>query len=78
MYKKERWYEKLFFWFGLLFLSTYVLLPILNMLIASVKPLEEIQISGNSLLPEQYDFGTYIRMWKTVPLLDYILNTPAT
>ena len=65
----------IFFVFSLLILSTYVLLPIINMAIASVKPLEEIQIIQDSILPKNYDFNTYGRMWKTVPLLKYIKNT---
>lgn len=66
---------RFFFVLSLLILSTYVLLPIINMAIASVKPLQSIQITGASLLPDTYDFGTYSRMWKTVPLIKYIKNT---
>lgn len=66
---------QVFFVLSLLILSTYVLLPIINMVIASVKPLEEIQIIQDSIFPKKFDFGTYSRMWKTVPLMKYITNT---
>lgn len=66
---------KIFFVFSLIVLSTYVLLPLVNMAIASVKPLEDIQIITDSVIPKRFDFGTYSRMWKTVPLLKYIKNT---
>lgn len=66
---------KIFFVFSLIVLSTYVLLPLVNMALASVKPLEDIQIISDSFIPKKFDFGTYSRMWKTVPLLKYIKNT---
>lgn len=63
------------FWFSIAVLSVYVLLPLVNMIVASVKPLDQIQVIEGSFLPEKYDFGTYVRMWKTVPLIKYIANT---
>ncbi len=62
-------------WIVLAGLSVYVILPLLNMIIASVKPLSEIQVSSGGLLPSRFDFGTYVRMWDTVPLLHYIINS---
>ena len=61
--------------FSLCFLSLYVLTPLFTMIISSVKPLEDIQIMGDSIIPDEFDFGTYSRMWKTVPLLKYIVNS---
>ena len=75
MRKRTSLIEQLFFWGGLLGLSVYVLLPIGNMILASIKPLEEIQVTGANFLPSRYDLGTYVRMWKTVPLLGYIKNS---
>jgi multiple sugar transport system permease protein len=66
---------RIFFWFSILILCTYVLLPLINMMAASVKPLEEIQVITDSFIPKRWDFGTYSRMWRTVPLLHYIGNT---
>lgn len=65
----------IFFILSLVVLSTYVLLPLVNMAIASVKPLEDIQIITDSIIPKKFDFGTYSRMWRTVPLIKYISNT---
>lgn len=65
----------IFFVFSILVLSTYVLAPIINMAVASVKPLDEIQIISDSFIPKRLDTGTYSRMWKTVPLLLYIKNS---
>lgn len=56
-------------------LSVYVVLPLLNMVLASVKPLSEIQVSSGGFFPSRFDFGTYIRMWQTVPLSRYIVNS---
>ena len=66
---------KLLPWIVLAGLSVYVILPLLNMIVASVKPLSEIQVSSGGLLPSRFDFGTYVRMWETVPLLHYIINS---
>ncbi len=74
-FKLSKILYKIFFVFSLAVLSTYVLLPIVNMAIASVKPLDEIQIISDSILPKKFDFGSYSRMWKTVPLIKYIKNT---
>lgn len=68
-------WEKLLPTFIIVILSVYVILPLLNMIVASVKPLNEIQISKGGLWPSRFDFGTYVRMWSTVPLSKYILNS---
>jgi multiple sugar transport system permease protein len=73
--KKKSIPGQIFFWFSIVVLCTYVLLPLINMAVASVKPLEEIQVITDSFFPRRWDFGTYTRMWKTVPLLHYIGNT---
>ena len=73
--KKRSIGGRIFFCFSILVLSTYVLLPLLNMAIASVKPLEEVQVITDSFFPKHWDFGTYTRMWHTVPLLHYFANT---
>lgn len=65
----------IFFVFSLIFLTAYVLAPLLTMVLTSIKPLEDIQIIEGSLIPDTFDFGTYQRMWKTVPLLKYIVNS---
>ena len=67
--------QKILVGLGLTILSLYVLLPLVNMLFASIKPLEEIQITGKGLIPSRFDFGTYVRMWQTVALLKYIKNS---
>lgn len=72
-FKKFCW--KLFMFFSLAFLTLYVLMPLYTMVTASIKPLEDIQILEGSLIPDSYDFDTYKRMWKTVPLLKYIMNS---
>lgn len=64
-----------FFVFSMVVLCTYVLAPIVNMAVASVKPLEEIQIISESFFPKRLDTGTYTRMWNTVPLIKYIKNS---
>lgn len=71
--KKICW--NLFMVFSLAFLTIYVVLPIFTMVTASIKPLEDIQIISDSLIPDDFDFDTYRRMWKTVPLLKYIFNS---
>ncbi len=71
--KKVFW--DIFFVFSLTFLTLYVFCPLYTMVTASIKPLENIQIIEGSLIPKSFDFSTYKRMWKTVPLLRYIKNS---
>ena len=66
---------KIFMIFSLIFLTIYVLAPLFTMITTSIKPLENIQIIEKSLIPDKYDLETYKRMWKTVPLLEYIINS---
>ncbi len=75
MKKKHSVLSNIFFWTGLILISAYVLIPIFNVVLASVKPLEEIQVTGKSIFPSRFDFGTYQRVWTTVPLLQYIKNS---
>ncbi|MDY4610560.1 MAG: carbohydrate ABC transporter permease [Sphaerochaetaceae bacterium] len=72
-WKKVCW--NVFFVFSLVFLTSYVLAPLLTMVLTSIKPLEDIQIIEKSLIPDTFDFRTYQRMWKTVPLSKYIVNS---
>lgn len=72
--KKESIFEKIFFYFSLAFFTSFIGLPLYGMIMTSIKPLEDVQVN-TTLIPTRFDFGTYIRMWKTVPLLDYIKNS---
>ena len=55
-FKRVCW--NVFVVFSLCFLTLYVVTPLFTMVISSIKPLEDIQIMGDSLIPDEFDFGT--------------------
>src|SRR5690625_4531930 len=72
--RKESTLDKIWFWFSIVFFSSFIGLPLFSMITTSIKPLEEVQVN-TTIIPKSFDFGTYIRMWETVPLLEYIVNS---
>ena len=61
---------------GLVFFFTFLLLPIYEMLMTSLKPLYETHSIPSTLFPHQFYYQNYLQMWKTVPNLPrYLLNS---
>lgn len=62
-------------WAVMLFATVFVLFPYYWMIITSLKPREEVMLSPPSWLPSRLDFGNYVQVWGSLPLLKYIGNS---
>ena len=54
----------------------FILLPFIEMFVASLRPLEHLRTSPYQFWSDKFSFDAYSRMWETVPLLGrYIFNS---
>jgi multiple sugar transport system permease protein len=65
---------KIFFAFLVFILVFFALFPIFWMVIISGKPIWELQGYNAPLFPSEIAWDNYSKMWRTVPLLRYIIN----
>jgi ABC-type glycerol-3-phosphate transport system permease component len=54
-------------------LATFVLIPVLYMLLLSVTP--DIEINNGQLLPSHWAFVNYVQMWSTINLAQGLFNS---
>lgn len=52
-----------------------LLSPYLIMLFTSLKPASELTLTPGRLLPEHWNFGSYLTMWTAAPVADYLKNS---
>ncbi|MDL2319361.1 carbohydrate ABC transporter permease, partial [Eubacteriales bacterium OttesenSCG-928-A19] len=62
-------------WAVMLFSSVFVLFPYYWMIITSLKPREEVMLSPPTWFPSRIDFGNYVQVWDSLPLLRYMGNS---
>ncbi len=62
-------------WAVMLFATVFVLFPYYWMIITSLKPREEVMLSPPTWFPSWLDFGNYVQVWSSLPLLRYIGNS---
>lgn len=56
-----------------LVLATFVLIPVVYMLLLSVTP--DSEINNGQLLPTNWAFGNYVQMWSTINLAQGLFNS---
>lgn len=54
-------------------LLVFALLPVLYVLIASVS--SDLDVTNGNIWPDQFNFGNYAQIWKTVPLARGLINS---
>lgn len=52
-----------------------VLAPYLQMLLTALKPHEELFASPPGYLPESWQFGNFLEVWRVAPIWEYLRNT---
>lgn len=52
-----------------------LLSPYLVMLFTSLKPANELTITPGRLLPQQWNFSSYVSMWRAAPVAHYLTNS---
>ncbi len=62
-------------WAVMIFAVLFVMFPYYWMVITSLKPREEVMLSPPTWFPSHLDFGNYVQVWKSLPLLRYIGNS---
>jgi len=65
---------KIFRFFGLLFLSLVVVVPLYVVLTTSIKPLADVQ-GLFTWIPSRVTLEPYVQIWQTVPLASYFKNS---
>lgn len=69
-------WEKILMYCGVLLFLTFIMAPFLEMFLVSMKPLDKLFQTPWKLVTEDMNFGAYVRMWDSVPLLGrYMLNS---
>lgn len=59
----------------LIFATVFVVFPYYWMIITSLKPREEVMLSPPTWFPSRLDFGNYVQVWDSLPLLRYMGNS---
>jgi multiple sugar transport system permease protein len=65
--------RRLPFWLGLLGASVLFLYPFWWLLTASLKP--RSQVFDNLLIPRDWAFGNYVRIWEATPVFTWLVNS---
>ncbi len=69
-------HEIVFIWMGRILFLLFMLLPFIEMFFIAVKPLSGVKTIPYSLLPKEWEWSNYARIWETVPnLARYIFNS---
>ena len=73
---KYNLFEKVLLYSGILLFMTFILLPFVEMLYASLRPLDHLFRSPYQFFSDDLSFWAYGEMWNTVPMLGrYIFNS---
>ena len=68
--------HKIFLYACVFLFLLFILLPFIEMFVASLRPLEHLRTSPYQFWSDKFSFDAYSRMWETVPLLGrYIFNS---
>ena len=68
--------EKFFIYSAIFIFMTFILLPVVEMFYASLRPLDHLFRSPYQFYSDDLSFWAYSEMWKTVPMLGrYIFNS---
>jgi multiple sugar transport system permease protein len=68
-----RWWRRLPFYLGLAVATVAFCYPLVWLVSASLKP--KSQVFDNRLIPEVFQPGNYVEVWKTAPVLNWLVNS---
>ena len=55
--------------------SIFVLFPYFWMILSSIKPGHQQVLSPTIFIPDYLDFSSYLNVWKTIPMMRYMINS---
>ncbi|MDR2482785.1 MAG: carbohydrate ABC transporter permease [Treponema sp.] len=59
----------------MLLVTVFVLFPYFWLFLSSVKPPHQQTLSPTVWVPDYLDFSSYLTVWKTIPMMRYMLNS---